>query len=218
MPDLRKKFGWDARAFRWRELSSGRFVAERSVARAVRAKSDAGARRFREMARALARRSTTVSLWRDQMIAEIKYQHTSAVAAAWGGWRQVPQEAWLRAGRRLRQEYRYLDRLGRLVDLGLIDPNSAGFVARSVSYGGQARIRYAEERRLALEASGVEAVAVWHLGDVITDHCEGCADEAERTKDGVLAEDIAEIGSQQCLWFCQCWIELKPAPREQNSE
>lgn len=208
MSDLRKRYGWDARLFRWRDLTTGRIVSESAVARAVRAKDDAGARRFREMAAHLARRSTTPSLWRDQMLAEIKYQHTSAVAAAWGGWGRVPQEAWLRAGRRLRQEYRYLDRLARLVDLGLIDPNSAAFRARAESYGGQARMRYAEERRLALAASGLDAVAVWHLGGA-EESCDGCEEEADRTQDGVPADEIAEIGSHECQWFCKCWISYE---------
>jgi len=212
MPPRRDKFAWSPATFRWRSTATGRFVTEQSVAGAVRAKGAAGEKRFKRFASQLADGSLSPADWRAAMMKEIKYQHTTAVAAAHGGWQRVPAAAWLRAGRQLRQEYRYVDRLARLVDQKLIDPNSRAFKARAASYGGNARVRYAAERRRVIIEGGYQALAVWHLGSA-EEHCTGCTSEAARTRQGVSAREIHQLGSHECRWFCRCKIEYKARRR-----
>lgn len=214
MPNPAHKYGYDRHSLRYRDLTTGRFVAAHEVQRGANDSFRAGERRLRDLAARLADGKLNLTAWRDAMVLELRRQHVTAAALANGGWAQMNGEAWLRVARSLKAEFRYLDgfaleiaRRRNPADLAVY-LQSRQFRTRVASYTGQVRRRYAEELLRAArvaQRAGYESEGrrVLHPAD----HCAGCAEEAARG--WVTVAEVAPIGTQECFWFCRCELEFR---------
>lgn len=101
------EYGWNARAARYVDLSTGRFVARQAVLDVMEARIDDGVGRLRAMAQGVIDGRVPVSALQEAGIVELRRAHTQIAALGRGGWSQMRNTDWLDVGRQLKFEYRH---------------------------------------------------------------------------------------------------------------
>lgn len=197
---LTAEFSYDARTQRYRNDTSGRFVAWREVRAQVDRVIDSGANRMQALTERLVRGELTVADWMRAMGGEIKTQHLLAAVTARGGWEQMSPSDFGRLGAKLRNEYGYLRRFAEQIARGEI-PLDGRVVARSRLYAHAARVEYEQIRR--------EAGIYTHERRVLhaSESCEDCVEYAARGWRPIGT--LPPIGDSRCGVNCRCTFEFK---------
>lgn len=210
MPVPTARFTWDTATLRYRDGRTGRYVPHRHVFGEFEKVVRLSQRRMGALAGRWQARLITDGAFRAGMRQEIKLLHTAAALVANGGTRQMTAAAWGEVGGQMAREYAYLDRFVTKVQTGLL-PRSSGLVtARARSYVAQARIFFWRTVNRRYAEAGMVVEACRHLGPAHTENCAGCDAVKDRW---YPLELLPEIGSMECAWFCQCWVEYRVVRR-----
>lgn len=206
------KFIWDVALGRYRYVKSGRLVSWKTIREQMLEKSArAGRKRVRQWTQQLRDGVMSLSQWRRNMADEVKYQNLNAAAAAKGGWSQMTQSDYGRAGAAIRRQYEYLDKATMALKRGA--PLDGRFFARAEMYPESSRTLFQKIR----ETKAVEEGMLMEQNKLgIADHCSGCI-TAERM--GIVPiGSLTPIGFRDCLTRCHCWIVYVDPETEREME
>lgn len=106
-------YSWDPNSGatgRYRDLSTGRYVAAKTVRSELDGYLSASDNTARSLADALRGRSISLADWQQAMRAEIKATHLNAIALERGGWANMRPSDYGRAGQIVHEQYGYLER------------------------------------------------------------------------------------------------------------
>lgn len=103
-------YGWNEKAGRYYNLTTGNFVPFMDVRNALESNISVSQANMRALTEQLISVPPTISLdqWQVDMMREIKQANISASAAARGGWAQMTQSDWGAVGQQVRTQYDYL--------------------------------------------------------------------------------------------------------------
>lgn len=194
---------FDEVAGRYRDASTGRFVAASTVRGALDNAIDASAEAMRQASERLRSGALSLDQWFDTMTREIKNVHLSSAALAKGGFAQMTQADYGSAGGIVRREYGFLRRFGEQIASGE-QPLDGRFLQRAEQYVKAGRETYHRTERREKEKRGfTEERSILNPAD----HCDECVAEAARGWVSIGA--IVPIGNRICRSNCKCEIEYQ---------
>lgn len=197
-------FTYDPHSRRYRETSSGQYVPAKVVRAVVDTVISGYEMHFDQLAISLSAGELTLAEWQVQMVQAVKSLHVATAAAANGGFNNMSPADWGYVGSLVKKQYVFLRGFAADIVSGKQLLQSGGFIARARLYAQAARGTYESVASRAARIGGV-AQARRILG--ANDHCPGCVVEANRG--WVSIEEVAPIGSQECLTNCHCTIEYQ---------
>jgi hypothetical protein len=190
-------YGWNGS--RYIDLDTGRFVSFEKVRNALDEVSDAAAVRMNLLSQQLINQTISLSDWQIGMTEEIKLMHVTATASANGGWAQVSQSDWGKAGANIKEQYQYLNNFADQIASGQ-QALDGRFMVRSDMYGDAARGTFEDIRFKSMEEDGFEEeIRVLEPG---ADHCDGCVEQANLGWQPMGTLD--DIGDEECGVRCKC--------------
>jgi hypothetical protein len=211
--DLAQRVGyaWDSGAARYRNLATGRYVAESTIRgvgeRFVTQSVEANIQRITER---FLDGKITLSEWQTGMAREIKDGHIVEACLGRGGRAQMTQADWGRVGARLREQYKYLNRFANEIRAGNL--SASQILARAKMYAESARTSYFDGLTSAKAMAGFDEEM-----RVLTpaEHCVGCIENA-----GFWSPigSLPPIGSQQCLTNCRCFKQFRKRTTDERGE
>ena len=196
-------FSYSKEARRYRNVTDGRFVSERTVRSVLDTVLDKSSERMAALSAQLRGGELSIASWQKSMQAEIKSAHLSSLSAARGGWNQLTPADFGRAGAAIKKQYAYLQKFAEQIYTGE-QGRTKGLEARAKLYAQSARNTYEEERRLLHKEEGfTEEKRVKAAGD----SCVGCIEEAGKGWSPIGT--LAGIGTVQCKSNCRCHMEYR---------
>lgn len=205
--DITPLYGWNENlggTGRYYNLTTGRIVSSSEVRGALEYNITASQAEMHALTEQLISIPPTISLeqWRLEMMEQIKIAHTSAAAAARGGWAQMTQSDWGAVGQQIRVQYDYLRNFANEIASGKQPLNGSALV-RTDLYGQAARGTYEEIRRRLQKLSGMTE-ELRKLGEA--DHCEDCISAAGHW---APIGTLPKIGDSQCIVNCHCTFHYR---------
>jgi hypothetical protein len=206
---VRQEFQWDRKSLRYRR--NGKFVSERAVKLGVRRVIRASQAEMRAVTDEMIRGEITVGDWQARFAGELKNAHVSGAMAGQGGPANMTREDYLRVGRGLKLQYRYLDRFARQVRAGELTDDQTR--RRAEMYVNSMNGAYEGGRRASAVAAGFDQER--NVLGKREKHCTtkvrvGCT---ELTKRGwVQIESMPLPGSRNCLSGCGCSLKFRRRP------
>lgn len=207
MPTRRSRvtpnYGWDTRALRYRNLTTGRFVSALTLRGAIDETIATSERSLMAIGQQLLDGQISLMQWRDAVANELRLLHTAAGASAMGGWANMSQADWGFVGQLLRTQYTYLNNFGLEIATGQ-QPLDGTFMVRLHLYAQAARGTYEQMLRRAHLLRGYrEERRV--LG--VADHCPTCLEQA--ALDWQPIGTLNRIGDSECITNCRCHFEYR---------
>ncbi len=205
-------FRWDPAINRYRD-SRGRLVAASWVRRELDAALDVRAKAAARLVEDL--RAGRISLldWRREMRQMIKDVHLYSAAAARGGWSAMSPAAYGQVGRRIRDEYGFLEGLVQDIAKGI--PVDGRIAARARQYAHAGRDTFHVAERSVMRQGGMtEERNVLHPAE----HCTGAGSCVEQSDKGwVPLGTLLPIGRRKCRRNCRCTLEYRTTAKRQRS-
>lgn len=201
-------YTFDAGRGRYRDTSSGRFVAEGRVRLGVDAVADLASERLADLTERLIAGNLSLSSWQAQSMAIVKASHLAAGVVAGGGIAQMTPSAYGFLGSEIRAQYGYLAQFAARLSAGAL-PLDARLVARAGMYGQHARVTYEAVRRRDQRARGYRFEKNILHAQESCQQCRGCS-----ALGWVEIGRLPPIGSRSCLARCRCTISYRKAPVE----
>ena len=178
-------------------VANGKAVAPQFVKGGAEVAVQAARARINGAALALQEGRIVRAAWEREMVSALSDLHGANAALARGGWSQMAAGDWAKAGDVVDREMEFLDGMKARIADGYYGANleRRGFLVHNGQYAESARATY-ENTRLdnAREKLGHER-GRRILATV--KNCDGCIAEAARG--WVDIDEVAEIGSQECL-------------------
>lgn len=139
--------------------------------------------------------------WRLQMQRQIKSAHLASMAAQKGGWNNLTQSDFGKAGAIIKGEYQYLE--GFVADIqsgkqrldGTLQRRAQMYIDKALTTYHEFGQQVAADRGLTHERSKLNPA----------DHCAGCIGEA--AKGWQVLGQMIPIGERDCRTNCRCSIE-----------
>jgi hypothetical protein len=200
---LTPEYGWNEKAARYTDLSTGRFVPRQAVMRELDKVIEYSQARIEDLSGRMVSGELSLPEWQAAMEREIKTVHTAAGAAARGGWAQMSKSDWGFVGSQVKKQYRYFDNFVSDLNSGQM-PLNKRVIVRAGLYGQAARGTFEEMRRRMAKVRG-KAQERRRLGPA--EHCAGCVEQAGRNWQPIGT--LPPIGSQECVTNCHCYFEYK---------
>ncbi|OJW05785.1 MAG: hypothetical protein BGO39_04995 [Chloroflexi bacterium 54-19] len=183
--------------------AGGRFVSGERVRQAVDQVVVRSNDQIQTTSRRLQSGEISLAQWQSQMMQQMKVLHVANGLAGLGGSKLASQADYGYIGQLVKQQYQYLNQFAKDIATGvqLLDKS---FPSRVKLYAEAARGTYHSVQTRAERLAGrTQAKRV--LGPA--DHCPGCVEQAGKGWQPI--EEVAPIGSQQCLTNCHCSIEFE---------
>lgn len=201
-------FTWEKRAGRFRDGTTGRFVAERTIRRGVDAVASASSARMVAHTEQLRSGASSVLDWERALRREIKVAHMAQILAAHGGPQAMTQADYGWASGQIRAQYKYLANFAADIVSGR-QPLNGRLLARAAMYGAAARATFEAARARDAEARDVvmEERNITGSGDPCSE-CPGLS-----ARGWVPLGTLPPVGSRACLANCRCRIERRRARR-----
>ncbi len=117
MPDL-SQFGWNAKARRYVNLSTGQFVSLSDVRAAVDTVIDATTQDVRKLTFDLVNGNITLAYWQSQMQTTLKSLYVACGVCAGGGFAQMSQSDYGYLGSLIKPQYQYLNKFAQDIASG----------------------------------------------------------------------------------------------------
>jgi hypothetical protein len=194
---------WNAKARRYVDVRSRRFVSNSAVRGALEELVSACRDDMERVTRSLAAGNVSLAEWQIEMARLIKIGHVASTAAARGGWAQMSQSDWGYTGHLVRRQYWYLNRLAGQIETGA-QPLSRGLLRRVGMYGQAMRGSYqSERRRLHHEQAFDEERRVRGIAD----SCPDCIRYAAQGWQPIGT--LPAIGESRCLTLCHCYFQYR---------
>lgn len=150
---------WDTRmqGGRYRVVNAdgslGRLVSEEEIADNLRVMYGRTEDQFATLAEAVAIGAIAVSLFQRAMMEQLKNLHLATAVLGAGGWDQANARLYGRVGRKLRDEYGYLNRFVRQIDAGELSAKQ--IVERAKLYADNGYGQYWSERDRGMRRANV---------------------------------------------------------------
>ncbi len=196
------RYRWNQTAGRYVD-GRGRFVSREAVTNAMYDAADNAGKRMATASKKLRDGKLTIQQWQLQMRAEIKTVHLFSGAGAKGGWAQLSQADFGRIGQRIREQYRFLDRMATQIANGTQKLNGT-FIRRSELYGNAGRQTFMLVERADKESRGMTEERCLLRG---SQHCAECPGEA--AKGWVPIGTLVPVGGRICNQNCRCIFEYR---------
>lgn len=214
------RFRYVTGAMRYRDLTTGKFVAPSTVKRAIQGTIRKARARMRSLALELDARTIRLDAWQRDTAAELKLLHVANAMIGTGGLAAMTPADYGRVGARLRFEYGRLQRFAE--QLKAREFTQRAFLARVEMYCNAGGVSYAAAREDAAYTAGMEEERN-KLGPR-EDHCESSPDGSGRpgcldlTRLGwVPLGTLPAIGARKCLSNCGCDKAFRRRPRSKAS-
>lgn len=209
-------FRWETDTARYRDLATGRFVAQDAILDWCQQSIDASENVTDMLARYVSDGTVSPGDWERLMRQEIKEQYIAEYIAGRGGREQMTARDWGSIGGQLKNQYKYLRRFRDEVAAGKLSEAQirvrAGMYVQS---SWQARER--GYRRAVLEAGYDEVRWVLDPSPEV-EHCVGClafealgwqkVDKWPFTQ-GSNKDCLPTSGCTPCLVSCRCHLEYR---------
>jgi hypothetical protein len=192
------QFGYDRGSQRYRDLSTGRWVSERSVRDAVDRTADHASRLMGDAAARFRAGTIDAGQWLAESMQTIKDANVAAALVAYGGRSQMTPERNGFVGSQVKIQYQYARQMvgdvldGRQRLNGRLD-------SRARMYGQAARQTYTDIRRRESARNGMSFERN-HLG--AAEHCASCVGETARG--WVPIGSLIPPGRRTCRASCRC--------------
>lgn len=202
MPSPPSRYRWNARAGRYLDTRTGRFVSWQTIRRELDDALEATKRRMVSAGEQLRAGSISLEDWFVATRRLVKQVHLYSAAAAKGGWAQLSQADYGRVGAIVRDQYEFLLRFAE--QIATQTPLDGRFLARVKLYAdaGRATFHRTEREEMAVRQF-TEERSMLHPAD----HCGGCV--AEAAKDWQPIGSITPIGERECKGNCRCTMEYR---------
>lgn len=196
-------FGFDPATGRYRDVQTGRLVADETIRGTLDKVIDVQAATMRDLSQSLIDGTLSLADWQLQMMQTVKSGHLIGLALANGGWNSLDQSDYGWAGQRIRTEYGYLRDFAGQIASGQ-QPLNGVVLARAELYAHASRQTHRAAQRRAAQRRGMKQERN-QLG--ATDHCSGCLGETSRG--WVPIGTLVPCGSRTCLVRCHCSLTYR---------
>jgi hypothetical protein len=201
---LTPDYGWNEAAGRYIDLATGQFVSGVEIRGALEAVIDGARADIQTISMQLQAGEINLADWQTRMMQAIKEINTAAAAEANGGWAQMSQADWGRAGQWIQKQYEYLDKFADAIFTG-DQPLNGNFLRRADLYGQSGRGLVEQMRRAWQKNNNAMEEERRTLGEA--DHCMGCLEQASRGWQPIGSLD--PIGAEECSTNCHCYFEFR---------
>lgn len=216
MADVLTGYTWSKSANRYRNQSSGQFVSRRSIVSLLNEQVNGAEKRLEELATALHEKRIAPSVWAEQMRTEMRRLEIQQIALAKGGFSQLNQRDYGRAGASLRQLYAQI--VGTAEDVRDEKVTLPQLLNRIGAYVGEGRRLYhvTERENRPPAAEGNTSIARRLLAPDAA-HCADCPTYYDRGY--VLASEVVAPGENcQCQSHCRCSVNYRDVPTSELGE
>ncbi len=202
------EFRWEIDTARYRDLATGRFVAQDTILDWCQQSIDASENVTDVLAQYVSDGTVSPGDWERLMRQEIKQQYITEYIAGRGGREQMTARDWGSIGGQLKHQYTFLKKFRDEVATGKL--SEAQIRVRAGMYVNSARQAYERGRRRAVLEAGYTHV-LWTLQPA--EHCEDCvaldAMGWQKIEDDPYDDCYPRSGCTICLSNCQCELLYK---------
>ncbi len=207
---LTPKYRYNEAAQRYVD-KTGKFVPQTKIVNALEYQRDKARANIGNLAAQLRAGEINLAEWRAGMLKEIKVAHVASAAAAKGGWAQMTQADYGRAGGKLARQYEYLNNFAAEIQSGKAKLDGSLDV-RANMYVNASRNTYERTINETKKDTGLREMRN-RLG--AADHCStsayapGCL---EMNALGWVSIDDARFvmpGERTCLTSCHCSVTYR---------
>jgi hypothetical protein len=196
-------YEWNARAARYRDPATGRFISRDRVRLEVDRIIEASQRRVLDATQSMRAGTIDVGEWDAVMRQEIKRTQLSTEALLRGGWQQMTPADFGRVGAAVRKQYKFLDNFIAEIRSGKQIADGTLF-NRAKMYPASARVQFHENQTAMLDALGyTEERNVLHPAE----HCVGCLDMSALV--WVPIGTLVPIGERDCVGNDRCSVRYR---------
>jgi hypothetical protein len=196
-------YEWNARAARYRDPATGRFISRDRVRLEVDRIIEASQRRVLDATQSMRAGTIDVGEWDAVMRQEIKRTQLSTEALLRGGWQQMTPADFGRVGAAVRKQYKFLDNFIAEIRSGKQIADGTLF-NRAKMYPASARVQFHENQTAMLDALGyTEERNVLHPAE----HCVGCLDMS--ALGWVPIGTLVPIGERDCVGNDRCSVRYR---------
>jgi hypothetical protein len=204
VPDILPGFEYGRSSNRYRDLSTGRYVARSDIMDLLETQTSGLERRLGALTQAMQEGSLAPGYFADQVRTELRRAHLQNIALGSGGWERISQQQYGKAGQRLREDYARISDLARGIQDGTVSLPQA--LNRVAGYAGNARLGYWEASRDAARQTGRTYEERRLLGT--SEHCDDCVSYAEQSWQPLGVLNPPGVGSV-CSTHCRCTLERR---------
>jgi hypothetical protein len=205
----RPAYRWDRAVGRYRS-SNGAFVAPSTVRAYLDTALSAATKRIDALATQLRTGRIDLISWEVAMRREVKNVALYSASAAKGGWAQMSDADYGRAGQYIQAQYRYLRGFAQRIQTGK-QPLDGRLNNVAALYGDAGRPLY---HRMEVAEQRVRGMAERRNVPSDTDGCDGCLEATAAGWVAIDDSDIPEIGERDCRTRCRCEWEFRKAGEE----
>lgn len=208
-PSPKPAYRWDRAVGRYRN-AQGAFVAPSTVRAYLDTALSAATKRIDALATQLRTGKLDLISWEVAMRREVKNVALYSASAAKGGWAQMSDADYGRAGQYVRGQYQYLRRFAQEVQTGK-QPLDGRLNARAQLYGEAGRPLYA---RMEIAEKRVRGMTEKRNVLADGDACEGCLAADAAGWVAIDDGDVPQIGERDCRTRCRCEWEFRKTGEE----
>lgn len=213
MPDMLPGYTYDRRSGRYRNLRTGRWVAQRQITGLLASAVQAGEETVLALTTAYQDGELAPAVYLAAMRMELRRLHSQNRALGRGGWAQMGALDWLTVGNGLRGEMDRLCAFAQEIAAGSVTLPQA--LNRARMYVGTARVQYWQAAMDRTPGPGMVAITKRDLG--VAEHCPSCLDyhalgwrpAGELPAPGVMSE---------CMSNCRCSMEWREVPAREADQ
>lgn len=212
MADVLPGFEYSQGTSRYRDQSTGRFVARADIMDLLETQTGGLERRLGGLTQAMHEGSLAPGYWADQVRTELRRAHLQERALGAGGWDRLTQSDFGATGRKLRDDYARIVNLAQGIQDGTVSLPQA--MTRIQGYAGNARLEFYEAQRQQVQVTlGETLLMIRDLG--ASEHCQDCI--------GYYAQGWAyslpnPCEGSQCGTHCRCDLRLRTVATDAVAE
>jgi len=201
VPDLLPGFSFDRTSHRYRDLSTGRFVARERITQLLDTQVQATAERLSALTTAAHEGKLAPAAYVQQMRTEVRRLTLQNAALGAGGFDKLTQSDYGRVGAQLRGEYQRIAQFAEQMKAGEVTLPQA--LNRAEMYAGTARVQFWKTEGAHVEPSEPNVVVLERRLLGIGEHCPSCLNYYEMGWQplGVLPDPGQE---SECMSNCKC--------------
>lgn len=212
MADVLPGFEYSQGASRYRDQSTGRFVARADIMDLLETQTNGLERRVGALTQAMHEGSLAPGYWADQVRTELRRAHLQERALGAGGFDRLTQSDYGSVGRKLRDDYQRIANLAQGIQDGTVTLPQA--MTRIQGYAGNARLEFYEAQRQRMAANiGETVMMIRDLG--AAEHCVSCVEYYGQG----WAYNLPNPGeASECGTHCRCDLRLRTVASDRVAE
>lgn len=203
--EILTSYTWSNDVARYRNTSTGRFVARRDVLGLLESQVSSAERRLGELTTAFYEGRVSASVWQVTLRDELRRLQSAQGALGVGGWERMDARAWGRVGGLLQADYQRLTNLAYAVANGEVTLPQA--LQRVNGYVNAARYNFFEADRDAARQTGRVHEERRRLS--AAEHCGTCIELAALGWQPFDTLPTPGDGSTECGGYDKCTMERR---------